>query len=316
MLVLSAILGLTACHKQNNNTLTIGIIEPIEHKAMNEIVDGYTKTLAASYDKPFIVKVENAQGDANLERAIIQKMHNAGYNIIAPIGVDATQMTLAVVHDKPVISLASDLTDAERHKLNPCNVAIVHDEIPANKIMAFILATYPHLTHLTLVHSAANKVFPEVNAAVAAGKQLGITVDHVMVPTLPELYSAANAIASHTQAIFVLKDNLIVSGIGTLVKVAAERHIPLITSDQGSVQEGAALALGVHENEIGVQGAILTAAVLKGQAPCSLPIVGMDKLTVFINSTALAAENQTVAPIQAAAQELGYTIEMIQHTDK
>jgi putative ABC transport system substrate-binding protein len=151
-----------------------------------------------------------------------------------------------------------------------------------------------------------------IGAAIAAGKTYGITVHHLMVPTLADLYSVGHAIPKKTQAIFILKDNMIVSGISTLAKIAMDKHLPLITSDQGSVQEGAAIALGVHEREIGVQGAILTAKILKGESACDLPITNMTNLTVFINQKALAAEKQTEPGIVAAAKKLGYTTEIVE----
>ena len=313
-LILVSILcaALSGCGKSEQpTTVTLGIIEPLEHTAMAEIVGGFTDTLKKIYPKPVTIKVENAQNDANLQRAIIQKMHDGNYTMILPIGVGATQMTLSMVRNIPVVSLASDLTEADRKKLNPCNVAIVHDEISSKQLIDFIHAVYPKITHLTLIHSSADKIFPQVDETIAAGKADGITINHVMVSSLPELTTAVASLPADTQGIFILKDNLIVSGIPTLAKAASEKHIPLITSDQGSVQGGAAFALGVHEREIGVQGAKLAAAVLSGKNICDLPIVSMENLTVFINQDALKKESQEMAPITAAANQLHYKTESV-----
>lgn len=303
--------SLVGCQQDKPTTVTLGIIEPLEHTAMTEIVAGFTDTLKQIYPAPVTIKVENAQNDANLQRAIIQKMHDGNYTMILPIGVGATQMTLATVHHQPVVSLASDLTESDRKKLNPCNVAIVHDEISSKQLIDFIHAVYPQITHLTLIHSSADKIFPQVNETIAAGKMDGITIDHVMVSSLPELTSAVASLPANTQGIFILKDNLIVSGIPTLAKAAADRHIPLMTSDQGSVQGGAAFALGVHEREIGVLGAKLAAAVLSGKNICDLPIVEMQNLTVFFNKDALQKESQDVTAITTAANQLHYKTESV-----
>lgn len=295
--------------KSNTDRVTIGIIEPIEHKAMNEIVAGFSNTLKTLYKQPVVVTVENAQADPNLERAIIQKMNDANYSFILPIGEDATQMTLAMAKDAEVVSLASDLSDADRQKMQPCHVAVVHDEISSDQIMQFVHTVYPNIKNLTLIHSSANKVFPEVKDAVAAGKKYGITITPKMISSLAELYTVGQSISAKTQGIFVLKDSLVVSGVATLQKLATEKHIPLITSDQGSVQDGAGFALGVHESQIGVEGAKLVAAVLNGKSICSLPIVNMEKLTVFINKNSLQQEQQLVEPIQTAAATLHYQVE-------
>lgn len=309
-IALLMLMSVASCKPNHSSAVVIGIIEPMEHAAMNEIVKGFSDTLYKLYKKSVVVKVENAQNDANLQRAMIQKMHDANYKIIVPIGVDATQMSLAMTQEQAIVSLASDLSEADRKKLRHCNVSAVHDEISLDKAFAFIHAVYPYLTRLTLIHSAADKVFPEVKEAIEAGKKYGISVEHKMVASLPELYSIARALSPQTQAIFVLKDSLIVSGIGTLSKAAKDRHIPLITSDQGSVEEGASFSLGVYEKEIGVEGAKLAVALLQGTPLCSLPLVEMTKLTVFINSGALKRAGQEVTPVIQGAKKFNYNIAM------
>ncbi len=301
--------SLIACQDKSSSGVKIGIVVPLEHTAMREIVAGFSDTLQKLYTQPIQIKVANAQNDPNMQRAIIQQMRDQNYALIVPIGMDTTQMTLAMIKSKlqPILSLASELSEQDRKKLKPCNLAIVHDEIPPQKLIAFIHAAYPKLTRLTLIHSASNKVFPEVNTTIAAGKQFGITVHHVMVSTLPDLYSVAHTLPA-TEGIFVLKDHLIVSGIATLAKIANERHIPLITSDEGSAQNGAGFALGVPEREIGAAGAKLAAEILSGKSACTLPIIDMKKLTVFINQNALKQEAQDVEKINAAAEWLGYGI--------
>lgn len=302
---------LIGCHENKTPTKTVGIIEPLEHTAMQEIASGFSETLSQQYHQPVTIKVENAQGDPNLTRAIIQHMRDAHYDVILPIGVDTTQMTLSMVHEQSIVSLASDITDTTRKQLQPCNVVSVHDEISSAKLLAFIHLVYPQLTELTLIHSAGNKVLPEVQDTVAIGKKYGITIKPIMVSTLPELYSTVQALPSSTQGLFVLKDSAIVSGISTLVQVATKQQIPLITSDQGSVENGAGLALGVHEREIGVQGAKLALQILQGKFACELPNVDMNNLTVFINPKTLQQMGQTTEAIQQAASQLHYSIEVI-----
>lgn len=302
---------LTGCDSSSNQK-KIGIIVPIEHKAMNEIVAGFTETLRENYPVPVKIKVANAQGDINLERAMIQQMRNENYDLIVPIGTDASQMSAAVIKKQPILSLASSLTDKDRKQRKPCNLAVVQDEIPTQKFLSFIHAVYPDLSRLVLIHSTSEKVFPEVQAAIAAGKANGIQVKAMMVPTLNDLYSTANNIPADTQGIIVLKDHLIVSGISTLEITAARRKIPLMTSDQGSVQEGAGFALGVHEREIGVYGAKVAKAILSGVSACDIGIARLTSLTVFINKASLLKENQSLETIQKAAKKLNYAVEFVQ----
>lgn len=306
LLTLSALLCLQACNQEQTPTVTVGIIEPLEHKAMDEIVAGFTETMQQSYPKPVLIKVENAQNDANLQRAIIQKMRDAKYSVIAPIGIDATQMSLSMVHTQPVVGMASDITDQDRKHMKSCNATAVLDQVPANKLMAFIHYAYPDIKQLTLIHSSANKVFPEVKATIEAGKSNGIQVKPIMVTTLPELVGAVQALPASSQGILVLKDHLIVSGVSTLAKTAALRHIPLISSDEGSAIGGAGIAIGVRERDIGIAGAKLAIEILNGTPVCDVPITQMSKLTVFINQQALEKSEQSVKLIVNAADKFNY----------
>lgn len=291
--------------------IKIGIILPMEHQALTEIVAGFTEQLPKMYGEPVQIKVLNAQGDLNLQRAIIQQMNEQNYDLIVPVATGVTEMTVSMIHGKPIVSLAADMTDADRKKLNPCNIVVVHDEISSRKLMEFLHTAYPKLKKLTLVHSTSDKVLPDVQKTIAVAKEFGIEVKPLMVATLPELVSATQSLSSDTQGIFILKDNLIASGAPTVAKAAADRHIPLFTSDQGSVQAGGGFALGVHEKQIGIDGARLAAAVIAGDSPCHIDNVDMRNLTVFVNKKALQQEQQDLSAIESAAKKLNYTVESV-----
>ncbi len=311
LLISFLFLCLTACQQKQEATVKVGIVVPLEHRAMTEIVAGFTETLKARYHHPIEIKIANAEGDVNIQRAIIQQMRDDNYTLIAPIGTSTTQMSVAMIHDQPIVSLAANFYDADRKQLHPCNVAMVHDEISVAQLISFIHQVYPNLHHLTLVHSSSEKVFPDVDQAIKEGLRDNIEVKHIMVSSLPELTTATQTISSNTEAIFILKDSLIVSGISTLAKVARERHIPLITSDQGSVQDGAGFALGVHEKQIGIEGAKLAVNILNGTTACALPAAEMKKLTVFVNHAALLAETQAPANLLDVAKKLNYAVEYV-----
>lgn len=289
----------------------VAIVIPIEIKAMDEIIESFEKDLQAQYSGPITFKVANAQGDMNLEHAAIASLRDQHYDIIATVGTDAAAMALSMVKTTPILSLASDLSDAQRKKLNPCNVAVVHDEISSEDQLTFIHQAFPDIKNIVLIHSAADKVFPEIEAAKIAGKKLGITITPMMAATLPELQTVANNIPSNTQAIYILKDMQIVSGTPQLAKIAQSRKIPLISSDDGSVKNGAGFALGVHENQIGVNGALLAADILKGKNACDLPISEMRDLTVFLNPKAMENFGVPDKTIQSTARKMNYQIEIV-----
>ncbi len=308
---LVTLLLLSACDKPHNTRnpaqkpIQIGIIIPIEHPAMDEITSGFEDTLSATLKQPVKFQVMRAQGDINLQRAMILQLQNKNIDLYAPIATQPTEMTAAMIKDRPIVGLAALLPDSAREH---SQLALVDDEITPTQIIQFIHAVYPLKTQFTLVYSNNDKILPQVNEAVAAGKTLGIQINTRMITALPDLYSIAQSLSPQTQGIIVLKDVLVVSGIATLSKTANEKHIALISADDGSVQNGSGFALGVKEYQIGVEGAKVALNILQGTHATDIPVVKMTNLSVFINPEALTAQGQDIQSIQEQAEKQHYAV--------
>lgn len=301
---------ISACKKEEN-VIRIGIIIPTQHAAFDEMIAGFENQIKTSYSQPVEFKVANAQNDKNLMQAMIQQMRDEDFKIVAPISTTTTQMTLSVIKDKPVIGMSAMYSEEDRKIRQSCNVVCVNDELSVDLQMAFIHKLYPNLKTITLIHSSSEKVFANVKNADLAARKYGITIHQIMMQNLQELYTMANSLPDNTEAIFVLKDAEVISGINTLVKLANDRKIPLITSDDGSVKNGALFALGVHESQIGEESAKLAIKILNGSNVCSLPIVKLTKPIVFVNKNKFIADKIYATQIKKTANELGYPLEII-----
>ncbi|MDR1057384.1 MAG: hypothetical protein LBL17_02305 [Coxiellaceae bacterium] len=283
----------------------IGVVIPIEHAAIREIARAFRKTLPQLVKQPIKFSIRNAQGDSNLQRAIISQMRDANYDLIVPISTTVTQMSMALTSFQPIIGLAADVGTKQS------NVVIVNDEIDKAISISFIHKIYPEVRKLIIVHSTSNKIFNEVKQVEKACKFHKIVVQRLMIQSLADLYSASQAMPTDIQAIFILKDNLVASGINTLVQVTKQRKIPLITSDEGTVKNGACFSLGVHEKSIGVEGAKLAAKILQGTTPNSLVNMKLTKPTVFVNLKSLAETGQSIKKIEQITRQLGYPLEKV-----
>lgn len=303
-LVVMSVFLVTACNKKGEQK--IGIIVPLQNQSLDEIVKGFTSTLKES-NPQVEFKIANAQGDLNLQRAIISQMNSDRYRMVVPIGTVATQMAVAALPKKNIVSLAANFSEADIKSRPNCHIAVVHDEIPVQKIVQFIHQAQPELKHIALIHSASDKIFSDVKTAVTAGSEVGIEIKPIMAPTLNDLYSVANAIPANTQAVLILKDIMIASGIQTILLTTNKRNIPLIASDQGSVERGASYAIGVRERMIGEEGAKLAHSILGGTPACKLPIINMSRFTIFINN-----QFQSVQGIETTAKQMQYTVQLVQ----
>lgn len=311
--LLAAVTGICAGDKSAASApeKTIGIVLPMDHVALRAIVSGFEEAVTKNYPGKVRFEVDNAQHDLNVQRAIIQKFINQKVDLIVPVATATTQMTMNMVRNQPILGLAAMVPDSVRDQNTMANrYTGVRDEIDSAKQVAFIHAILPKVKKITLIYSADDKVIPEASTTIAVAKQNGISVQPLMIQNLSDLYSSSQRIAKDSQAIFILKDNLVVSGITTLVYNANKRHLPLITSDEGTVSSGAATALGVEEKQIGVEGGELAAKILNGQPISQLPIQPMKQLLIFINTQAAAAQGLNIDVIKNYAQQQGYSVKL------
>ncbi len=318
----------------------IGILMPMDHAALREIVVGFKETLSSLSESPVEFKVQNSQGDMNVQRSIIQQFVSQNVDVIVPIGTTATQMTAKLAKQQPIVSLAAlhktnnnttqnnnkkhDNHNREDAKSPPTKnmeqnlssktvskeeavmMTGVLDEIGPKKPLELLDEVIPNLKKITLVHSSSEKVFPEIEELLQYAKAQNLEIQKLMIQSLADMYTISRLIDEDSQAIFVLKDHLVVSGIRTLVQEAKKKNIPVVTSDEGSVEEGAAFALGVKERMIGEQGARLAYKVLSGIPAQNLPLEVLDKLSVFYNEKACINQGVDIDRLKHMTEKLGY----------
>jgi len=250
----------------------VGIIVPLEHEAMTQIVAGIKESLASNDVE---IQTQNAHADPNIMLALIKQMKDQDVDLIMPIGTSASQMVTSHIKNKPIICVAA-LADKATNPL----VTGVNDEIP----IASSLSKLPKLRNIAVIYSPSEKIAPEIDNLKAYATLNNVSLHLVMVQTLVDLPIAIRSSPKEAQAFLILKDHLICSGINILMQEAIKRSIPLIASDEGSVINGATMAIGVKEKEIGVESGLIAKAILQGAAPSSIPHKSMDSLVLFVNS--------------------------------
>lgn len=296
----------------NAKPVTIGILVPFELPAMTQIVSGMEDTVKKDYKTaPVKFLVKNAQGDTNTQRAILQEFNSSNVNMVATIGTAASQMTIAMIRNKPIIGIAADNLKSEAAKANNLNVTGVNSHTPPKDRLRFMHSAMPNLKKITIVYSTDSHIFTQVNQLQAEAKQDHIIIQKLMITQLSDLYTVGKNIAPDSQAVFILKDLMVVSGLNTLLQQAALKHIPVIASDDGSVAKGAAFALGFSEYQTGVDAGKLAIQILNGKKASNMPVHMMKKYFVFLNPVACKKQNINPATIESLAKKLGYTVSIL-----
>jgi putative ABC transport system substrate-binding protein len=295
-----------------NAKIVVGVVLPMEHAALQQIVEGLKSGLQTqAQGEEIVIDVQNAAGDTMMMRSIIQAFQRRNVDLLVPVGLSATQMALSLERKRPILGVAANIADEQQQSHR--NLTALNDEIPATSMLEFMLQLRPSLKKITLIYSASDKVIPEVQALAAAVQARGIALQKLMATTMADLHPLVKQVDQDADGILVLKDHLVVSGITVIAQAAHKLQVPLVTSDEGSLRSGGSLALGVHERQIGEQAALMARQILSGKSPHEVPIYRftMKDCVVFINATQAAQVGLDVAATQAHLQQLGYVIEVI-----
>ncbi len=284
----------------------IGIVVPMQHNAMQEIVSGFKAEIT---NRPALkdcqLKVRNAHGDLSIQRALILSMLNDGVDYILPIGTQTTQMALSMSQkfNSKIVGLASMNFDDKL--LESRGASIILDEIPIQSTISFMLSALPNIKGVNLIYSASDKITPEVNAFLKLPLDVKVTRHKLMVQSLIDLQMLSRNLTGEG-AILILKDHLVVSGSAMLSQIAAKQDRVFVASDEGSVEEGACYALGVKESGIGIKGADVVDQIVLGKEKSNIHYI--KDLSVFMNNKACKLQGASTENIEKAAKSSGYSL--------
>ena len=276
--------------------ISIAIVEPLQHEAMDEIIAGYRdgiKQAGISAD----ISIKNGQLDPNIEKSIFTELAHDQTTIVAPIGTTLFEMALASIPNKPIVGIATLFPDSMRGAMQPIHATAIDDSMDPVAQLKFMKQVLPRMTKMALVYSPDDNIMSQVNAIEKVAKTMGIAVQELMVTSAPDLYSVSHHIDSDAGWIFIVKDHMVVSGVAQLAQQAQSLQIPLITSDDGSVQGGGAFAFGITEKQIGEAAALLTARYIKGTPIKDLPVKMLTDYSIFLNEPMAIKQGFSVAQI-------------------
>lgn len=269
--------ALTACSSESAKT-PIAIISPVVHPSIQAMEKGAIETIEESAPGKYAITVYNAQGNKTLLRSEIEAVNRKDFALVLTLCTSATEMTAEVFSKKgnntPIVFTAvnhpSDFTGR--------NVTGVKEEVRFQEEVDLFVKELPHLSRVLLVYNPEEAGLKN-DAAELKGifEKKGIEMDTIEVFHTNELKVKVTPYLTEKDAVIVLKDNTVVSGLEVLSKLCKERSIALLASDLDSPAQGATLGYGVYEREFGVEAAKKALQILEeGVHASSIPITPVD----------------------------------------
>ena len=278
----------TGCAKSGKKQIKIGVIQLMEHAALDANYKGFVDGLAeAGYVDGENIKIDyqNAQGEQANCVTIAEKLINDGDDLIFAIATPAAQAVANLTQDIPV--LISSVTDPESAKLvksntNPgTNVTGTSDLTPCAAQIRLLKKLVPNAKTVGMLFcsSEQNSRF-QIDLAEAACKAEGLD----FVSNSNEIAQVTQALCGKCDVIYSPTDNMIAAGMSLVAQVANENKKPTIVGEEGMCDAGGLATYGINYYELGKQTAKMAVEILKdGKKPADMPIQYLDPCDLKVN---------------------------------
>lgn len=298
IIVATVLAVFSGCSKKADGKIKIGIMQFVEHPALDSNYKGFVDGLAdAGYidGQNITIDYQNAQNEQANCATIAQKFVNDNNNLIFAIATPAAQAVANLTKKIPI--LVSSVTDPETAKLvksnskPETNVSGTSDLTPCAAQINLLKKIVPNVKTVGMLYcSNEQNSFFQIALAKEECDKLGIKYIDATVSNSNEIQQVTQSLVGKVDAIYSPTDNMIAAGMATVAQVAIANKIPVIVGEDGMVQSGALATYGIDYYELGKQTAIMAVEILKnGKNPADMPIEYLEKCTLSINETTRAA---------------------------
>ncbi|MBP6164581.1 MAG: ABC transporter substrate-binding protein, partial [Trichococcus sp.] len=217
-----------ATNESEQEQVYIGILQLTTHPALDQITEGILDELAAAGyvdGENATIDFQNAQGDQANMKSIAESFVSHDADIMIGVATPAAQALKNASDEIPVIlGAVQDPVGAglvESLEVPGSNVTGLSNRTPSNEQMALIKQFLPDATTIGVMYTTAedNAIISGQRAEQAAA-DLGFEVVTRTITTSNDIAQAAESLAKEVDAIYVPNDNVIASGMATLVDAA------------------------------------------------------------------------------------------------
>lgn len=295
---------------QDKPSYNVALFLPASHAALDEICDGFTRTLQRDVDGNINFTTYNANGNTTLLRAQSEEIINGNYDLVFTIGTACTQtmkelttkkqITLPIVFgsvgDPVGTQIVASLQSSGNH------ITGVYEGRNYKQQLQFLKELKPIAKSVLLVFDPSSiSHFEEDKEDIAREcAALNLQFNALQVYNPNEISQKVPALIDSADTLLILKDHTTVGALDNLIKLCNQAGVTLYVSDLNSGDKGAALAYGIHEVDTGIAAAHVAQQVLAHRAPTDIPIKPVEPMKIKINTRVMQQQGIDIPPVRIA----------------
>ena len=292
MLAIVLVLAVTGCSGQKK--ITIGIIQYMDHVALDNAREGFIEALKENgYVDGENIKIDyqNAQGDQSNLSTISDRFIKNKVNLVLAIATPAAQSIAGKTTEIPILGTAiTDYVSAKLVNSNEApgtNVSGTSDMNPIKEQIDLLVKLVPNAKTVGVLYtSSEDNSILQAKITRKAIEALGLKYVEVTVSSTNDVQQATQSIVGQCDAIYIPTDNTFASAMPIVNGVTVQSKTPVICGEAGMVEGGGLATLGINYRDLGYQTGLMAVKVLKGEAkPSDMPIETARGFDFAINGT-------------------------------
>lgn len=278
----------------NSKEFNIGIVQYIEHPALDASRDGFIKALEDSGVKANI-DVKSAQGDIGVARTISEKFVSDKMDLIFAIATPAAEAAAGATTDIPILfSAVTDPVAAHLVESNESpggNVTGTSDIVDIEAQLKLFKEINPDIKKIGIVFSADEiNSQTQVEMVEKLVPNLGLELEVMSIQNIADLPQVAQSLAQKVEGMYMVSDNKIASSVSLLADVLLENNTISVCAEEALVEGGGLISNGISYFGIGEQAGEMAKKILvDGISPSEIPVETSKTETKIVNKNTLEA---------------------------
>ncbi|NLJ41061.1 MAG: ABC transporter substrate-binding protein [Clostridiales bacterium] len=276
----------------NTDKQSIGIIQYVEHVALDKAREGFVDALkdnGYTDGENISIDLQNAQADPSNLSSISDRFISNKVDLVLAIATPAAQSIAGKTTDIPILGTA--ITDYVSARLVDSdeapggNVSGTSDMNPIEEQIDLLVRLAPEAETVGVIY-ASNEDNSILQASIAkeAVEKLGLKYVEVTVTNTNDVQQATQTLVDQCDAIYIPTDNVLASAMPTVHGVVSKTKTPVICGESNMVESGGLATLGLDYYDLGYQTGKMAVGILKGEAkPADMAIQTTDKREYLIN---------------------------------
>ena len=303
LLILSS-LALVGCESKPDGTYTVGIVQLVQHDALDQATEGFKAALVEKLGDKVTFDYQNASGDIGTCSTIVDKFVTGNVDLIMANATPAVQAAKEATAKIPIVG--TSVTDYAASGLVASNdapggnVTGVSDMNAVTNQMELVKAFAPNAKNVGVIYcSAEDNSKLQFEEAKGVFENAGYTVTGYAVADVNELVAVVEAAVKDNDVLYEPTDNLVAANMEVVKNAAVPAGVPIICGEESMCKAGGVASYSVNYYDLGYEAGLMAYEILaNGKSPAEMPIkiFTAEELTLIQNTEVMA--EMKISPIK------------------